>query len=52
MNKEFVVLIVEDDSMTRNVIVETLRFDGFKTEEADGFRSSPQGGRQHRGQRG
>lgn len=40
MNKEFVVLVVEDDSMTRNVIIETLRFDGFKTEEADGFRSS------------
>ena len=40
MNKEFVVLVVEDDMMTRNVIVELLRDEGFQAEEADGVRST------------
>ncbi len=40
MNTDFLVLVVEDDVMTRNVIIELLRDDGFQTEEADGVRST------------
>lgn len=40
MSTDFLVLVVEDDVMTRNVIVEILRNEGFQTDEADGVRST------------
>jgi DNA-binding response OmpR family regulator len=36
----FVVLVVDDDSMTRNVIAEILRDEGITAEVADGFQSA------------
>ncbi|HYE73301.1 MAG TPA: response regulator [Blastocatellia bacterium] len=36
----FLVLVVDDDSMTRNVIAEILRDEGIKADVADGFQSA------------
>jgi DNA-binding response OmpR family regulator len=37
---DFLVLVVDDDSMTRNVIAEILRDEGIRAEVADGFESA------------
>jgi len=39
-HEQFTVLVVDDDSMTRRVIVDILRDEGIITEEADGYRSA------------
>lgn len=36
----FLVLVVDDDSMTRNVIAEILRDEGIKADVADSFQSA------------
>ena len=40
MKTEFLVLVVEDDALTRNVIIDLLRNEGFQTAEADGVRTA------------
>lgn len=40
MKEDFMVLVVEDDAMTRRVIVDILEDDGFKTEEATGYQET------------
>ncbi|HEX4949161.1 MAG TPA: response regulator [Blastocatellia bacterium] len=42
MSEEFLVLVVEDDVSTRNVIVEVLRDDGLVADVADGYQSGLQ----------
>ena len=37
---QFTILVVDDDSMTRKVIVDLLRDEGFTTEEADGYQAA------------
>jgi len=37
---EFVVLVVDDDSMTRNVIADILRDEGIATQGAESFRTA------------
>ena len=39
MSEEFTVLVIEDDSSTRNVIAEVLRDDGIVSDLADGYQS-------------
>jgi DNA-binding response OmpR family regulator len=42
MSEEFLVLVIEDDLSTRNVIAEVLRDDGIVTDVADGYQSGLQ----------
>ncbi len=42
MSEEFLVLVIEDDLSTRNVIAEVLRDDGIVTDVADGYYSGLQ----------
>ncbi len=42
MSEEFMVLVIEDDPSTRNVIAEVLRDDGIATDVADGYYSGLQ----------
>ena len=37
---DFTILVVDDDSMTRKVVVDLLRDEGFTTEEADGYQAA------------
>ena len=39
MSEAFTVLVIEDDAITRNVIVEVLRDDGIAADVADGYQS-------------
>ncbi len=42
MCEEFMVLVIEDDLSTRNVIASVLRADGIATDVADGYQSGLQ----------
>ncbi len=42
MCEEFMVLVIEDDLSTRNVIASVLRADGITTDVADGYQSGLQ----------